>query len=602
MAISRRRRRAAPVTASGPEAASSAPPTTPQDSSRRPRRTWSLRVYLVGLVVLFVVAAGANFLYQRGAALTQAHRTALSDARFAAALAAKNMAAAIGQVQQGLVTTALTPGLAKVLSGRGTCTLAFDGATPFVTGHLDVISRDGAVHCSSRAVPPGQPYHAAAWLPRSRKAPVVTGPVTDPRTGKPALVITCPIDGRGTVAALLSLGDLGPALTSGLGGPLHLAFAVTTADGRQVVASSENPGHWAGAPLAGTAFALARGQAEHPDLSGVTSLFGHAVTRRLGWQVYASVSKAKALAAARASSARDLVISLTGLAVFLAALWVVYRRVTRPISKLSEGVRAASSQPDPAPLAVRGPAEVSTLVEDFNELIAAAAQRRELAERLRRSERADEQERELRLLADRDRIARDLHDTVIQQVFATGLSLASASQLITDEMARKRVDKSVAELDGVLRQIRNVIFAAQRGQSGGLRDSVLSLAREATRVLGFEPTVAFTGPVETLIPDYVADQLLATLREALSNVARHASAHWAEVNVTVGDDIALTVQDDGVGLHPVDHPGGLGLENMRARAEQLGGHFTAEPRGGGGTSLEWRVPLPDTPATKQISS
>lgn len=62
------------------------------------------------------------------------------------------------------------------------------------------------------------------------------------------------------------------------------------------------------------------------------------------------------------------------------------------------------------------------------------------------------------------------------------------------------------------------------------------------------------------------------------------------------------MQDDGVGLHPVDHPGGLGLENMRARAEQLGGHFTAEPRGGGGTSLEWRVPLPDTPATKQISS
>jgi signal transduction histidine kinase len=590
------------VTATGPGTPPSAPPTTSPDSPPRPRRPVSLRVYLVGLVVLFVVAAGANFLYQRDAALTQAHRTALRDARFAATLAAKNMAAAVGQVQQGLATTARTPGLAKVLNGHPNCTLAFDGAAPFVTGHLDVISADGAVHCSSLAGASGQPYHAAAWLPGSRKAAVVTGPVTDPRTGKLALVITSPIGGQGTLAALLDLGALGPALTSGLGGPLHLAFAVTTADGRRVVTSSENPGHWAGAPLAGTAFARALGQAEHPDLSGVTSLFGHATASKLGWQVYASVRKAGALAAAHASSTRDLIISLIGLAVFLAALWVIYRRVARPISKLSEGVRGASTQPDPAPIAVRGPAEVSTLVEDFNELIAAAAQRRELAERLRRSERADEQERELRLLADRDRIARDLHDTVIQQVFATGLSLASASQLITDEVARKRVDKSVAELDGVLRQIRNVIFAAQREQSGGVRDSVLSLTREATRVLGFEPTVAFTGPVDTLIPDYVADQLLATLREAVSNVARHADARWAEVNVTVGDDIVLTVQDDGVGLRPVDHPGGLGLENMRARAEQLGGHFTAEPRNGGGTSLGWRVPLPDTPATTQISS
>ncbi len=576
---------------------------TSQGRKARVHRSWSLRVYLVGLVVLFVVAAGANFLYQRSAAMTQAHRTALSDARFAAALAAKDMFAAIGQVQQGLAATALIPDLAKILSGQGNCTLAFTGTSPFATGHLDIISADGAVHCSSLAGASGQPYHGAAWLPGSRKAPVVTGPVTDPRTGKPALVITDPIAGEGTLAALLDLNDLGPALTSGLGGPLHLAFAVTTPDSGRVVSSSENPGHWAGAPLAGTAFARARGQAEHPDLSGVASLFGHATVGKLGWQVYASVSKAKALAAAAASSTRDLIISLAGLAVFLAALWVIYRRVTRPISKLSEGVRAASTQPDPEPVAVRGPAEVSTLVEDFNELIAAAAQRRELQERLRRSERADEQERELRLLADRDRIARDLHDTVIQQVFATGLSLASASQLITDEVARRRVDKSVTELDGVLRQIRNVIFAGQRAQSGGVRDSVLSLTHEATRVLGFEPTVAFIGPVDTLIPGYVADQLLATLREALSNVARHASARWAEINLTVSDDIVLTVQDDGVGLHPVDHPGGLGLVNMQARAQQLGGRFTAQPRsGGGGTSLEWRVPLPDTPAARQISS
>src|SRR5581483_267593 len=228
---------------------------TSQGRKARVHRSWSLRVYLVGLVVLFVVAAGANFLYQRSAAMTQAHRTALSDARFAAALAAKDMFAAIGQVQQGLAATALIPDLAKILSGQGNCTLAFTGTSPFATGHLDIISADGAVHCSSLAGASGQPYHGAAWLPGSRKAPVVTGPVTDPRTGKPALVITDPIAGEGTLAALLDLNDLGPALTSGLGGPLHLAFAVTTPDSGRVVSSSENPGHWAGAPLAGTAFA-----------------------------------------------------------------------------------------------------------------------------------------------------------------------------------------------------------------------------------------------------------------------------------------------------------------------------------------------------------
>jgi signal transduction histidine kinase len=145
-----------------------------------------------------------------------------------------------------------------------------------------------------------------------------------------------------------------------------------------------------------------------------------------------------------------------------------------------------------------------------------------------------------------------------------------------------------------------VIFAAQTAQSGGVRGSVLTLTHEATRVLGFEPTVVFTGPVETMIPGYVADQLLATLRESLSNVARHASARWAEIKVTVVDDIALTVEDDGVGLHSVDRAGGLGLANMKARAEQLGGRFTAQPRSGGGTHLDWRVPLPEATSHANI--
>jgi signal transduction histidine kinase len=565
-------------------------------------RSWSLRVYLIGLVVLFVVAAGANFAYQRAAALSQAHRTALADARFASAIAAKNIATAVGQVQQGAASTAAAPGLATILKKPASCTLQFDGASPFNLGHLDILSPDGGVHCSSLKITSPHPYQGAGWLASTPAKPVLSYPVADPRTGHQALVITAPIAGQGAVAVFLDLDDLGPALTASLGGPLHLEFAVTNPAGTHAVSSSARPSHWVNAPLAGTAFAKNAASDEHPDLSGVPSLFGHATVSGLGWRVYASVSTAKALAAARASSDRDLIISLAGLAVFLAALWIIYRRVTRPISKLSEGVRAATAHPDSGPIDVRGPAEVSTLVEDFNELIAAAAEHRALEERLRRSERIDEQERELRLLADRDRIARDLHDTVVQQVFATGLSLASVSQQISDEVVRKRIDRSVNDLDGALRQIRNVIFAATSARTGSVRDSVLNLTREATRVLGFEPTVAFVGPVDTMIPDYVADQLLATLRESLSNIARHASAKWAEVNVVVARDIALTVQDDGVGLRAVDSGGGLGLANMQARAEQLGGRFNAQPRPGGGTVLEWRVPLPETAASSQASS
>jgi PAS domain S-box-containing protein len=716
-------------------AASPAPASPAGAAPARVQRSRSLRVYLIGLVILFTAAAGANFWYQRGTALSQARRNAVADARFASALGAKNIATAIAQVRGGAETTAKTPNLATILSGPGSCTLAFDGAGPFTSGHIDVVSSGGAVDCSSLAGARAQPYHDARWLPGALAKPSLTGPVTDARTGKPSLVAGYPIPGqgpggvKGTVVVFLDLDALGPSLTTGLGGPLHLGFAVTTRDTGEALASSADPSRWVGARLRGTAFARSGGQTEHADLEGVPSLFGRATAPGLGWQVFAGVGTARALAAANDSSERDLIINLIGLAVFLAALWVIYRQVTRPISKLSEEVRAATAHTGSAPITVRGPAEVSTLVEDFNQLIAAAdreldvasrlaaivessadaiigttidgvitswnsgaermygytaqemigrgavatlvppdragemesllaelrrgnqvglletrrlhkdgsvldvavhlsplraatgevtglcsvsrditernraeAERRALQGRLRRFERVDEQERELRLLADRDRIARDLHDTVIQQVFATGLALASASQLISEDVARRRVDKAVSDLDGVGRQIRNVIFAAQSAQSGGVRSAVLTLTREATRVLGFEPTVVFTGPVETMIPDYVADQLLATLRESLSNVARHASARWAEVKVAVDDDIALTVADDGVGLHSVDRAGGLGLANMQARAEQLGGRFTAQPRNGGGTHLDWRVPLPDPASHANIMS
>jgi signal transduction histidine kinase len=116
--------------------------------------------------------------------------------------------------------------------------------------------------------------------------------------------------------------------------------------------------------------------------------------------------------------------------------------------------------------------------------------------------------------------------------------------------------------------------------------------------LGFEPRVVFDGPVDTLVEPRVASELLATLREALSNVARHASASRVEISVWVGDGLHLRVLDDGVGFDPNRiRPGSVGVGSMRTRAEQLGGELRLAAGPAGGAELTWRVPLVDRPAS-----
>jgi signal transduction histidine kinase len=207
--------------------------------------------------------------------------------------------------------------------------------------------------------------------------------------------------------------------------------------------------------------------------------------------------------------------------------------------------------------------------------------------------RAREDLHRLSLLEDQERIARDLHDTVIQRLFATGLSLQGATRLIREDKARTRVESAVDELDTVVRHIRTVIFDVEtsRSSAGALRRRVLDVAREAARPLGFQPQVSFDGPVEVEITGAVADDLLATLREALSNVARHANARTAQIEVTAADDgLALTVRDDGGGVDEARREGGSGLTNMRTRAERHGGRCTVSGAQEGGTVVEWRIP------------
>ena len=200
---------------------------------------------------------------------------------------------------------------------------------------------------------------------------------------------------------------------------------------------------------------------------------------------------------------------------------------------------------------------------------------------------------QLALVDDRERIARDLHDTVIQRLFAVGLSLQGALIHLTDPAAVERVDTAVDEIDGTIRDIRTAIFSlhARRVSGASARDEVLATAREAGRALGFEPHVVFAGPVDAATPDDVRAQLVPALREALSNVVKHAQATMASVRVEVdGDDLVMVVADNGVGFGDQTH-GGRGVGNMVERAEAVHGSCRIRPAKDGGTEVEWRVPV-----------
>jgi signal transduction histidine kinase len=201
---------------------------------------------------------------------------------------------------------------------------------------------------------------------------------------------------------------------------------------------------------------------------------------------------------------------------------------------------------------------------------------------------------ELAVVEDRERIARDLHDTVIQRLFATGMLLQSTTRLVNNDQRRaiERIGEAVDDLDVTIKEIRTAIFDLERrGRAGeALRGQILTEVREAADSLGFEPRVILDGPVDSAIDETVAVELLATLREALSNVWRHARATHVDVEVGVGDDVTLCVADDGIGPPEAPSPTGKGLSNMAARARRLGGSLQLDRREPNGTLLEWRVP------------
>ncbi|MFD3718055.1 GAF domain-containing sensor histidine kinase [Streptomyces sp. NPDC058674] len=212
----------------------------------------------------------------------------------------------------------------------------------------------------------------------------------------------------------------------------------------------------------------------------------------------------------------------------------------------------------------------------------------ELADRRRDTE-------QVRLIADRDRIARDLHDLAIQRLFATGMTLQSAQRFVEHPEASERLSRSIDDLDETIKIIRSTIFGLRDHEAAGrpprLRVRAVRAVGEAAGVLGFAPALRMEGLIDTDVPAPVAEDVVAVLVEALTNVARHARADRAEVAIVVADGaLRVTVSDDGMGVRE----GGRrsGLRNLSERAEARGGGLSLSPRpDGGGTRLDWRVPL-----------
>jgi len=198
----------------------------------------------------------------------------------------------------------------------------------------------------------------------------------------------------------------------------------------------------------------------------------------------------------------------------------------------------------------------------------------------------------LSVLDDRDRIARDLHDRVIQRIFAVGMTLEGATRLEELAPVLERVNKAIDDLDTTITEIRTAIFELDSSTRRGLRHGVLELTAELSPLLGVRPDVTFVGPIDAGVPPHVADHLLAVLREALTNAAKHAQATTVSVIVTVADEVTLEVIDDGTGTEtPLAAGSGMGLANMRSRAEKLGGTFEMHNVPGGGARVAWRVPV-----------
>jgi PAS domain S-box-containing protein len=262
-----------------------------------------------------------------------------------------------------------------------------------------------------------------------------------------------------------------------------------------------------------------------------------------------------------------------------------------PIGAIVIAPMVSSAGPTGVLLVTRLPGRSSFEAEDIR-LVESFAQQAGIGLELAR---AQFERSQFALVADRERIARDLHDHVIQRLFAVGMSLQAAANSIGDPRVLERIEESVEELDATIRDVRSTIFSleiqATEHVETSARSRILDVASMASQALGFQPRLQFDGAIDTRLPEDLVPDVLAVIREALSNTARHAQATTVQVHVTAGEhDLLVEVTDDGRGAS--DRTRSSGLANLQARAEGRGGSMEiGAGRRGKGTRMLWQVPL-----------
>ena len=284
------------------------------------------------------------------------------------------------------------------------------------------------------------------------------------------------------------------------------------------------------------------------------------------------------------SDAQLLADVLTAVTVALAllagvlALPVTRRVLTRPLERLLAQLQRVGNGDYQQIIEPGGAAELVAMAQSAEQM------RKTL---LRHSDELVRAQRTLTLRSERDRVAADLHDRSIQRLFALGLALSS--------LVKRHPDVSptllplIDETDRGIRELRGIIFNLSHDDEATLQEGIDQIVRESARALGFTPDLELRGPLDQVADEELSRHVLAVLREALSNVVRHASASTVRVAVsTEGGDLLLVVSDDGVGMS--DGPPGHGIRNMEARAARFGGNVVLRTHTTG-TTLEWRVPF-----------
>ncbi|MHB8642631.1 MAG: ATP-binding protein [Gaiellaceae bacterium] len=337
--------------------------TERQSALIRPSR-WPLRAYFAALVGVFALVAAALVVYVD----RQTTHDAVAAAERNTGFAADNAAISVGQTVTALRQTALglaaTANIGAALSNPPGCSLTF-GNSIFGSGHIDTVSNDGRPGCSSFASKRRASYAGASWLAAARKGTVVRAPIVDAATGHDAvLVATRMAGGAGVVAVFGDLKDVGRNLVTTYGGGYKIELVVADRAGH-IVARSIHAGSSIGKQLP-----FGFGAGTHSDRDGTSRIYAESAVPGVGWRVLAGEDKTAALAAGMHLRNREIELFLVGLAIALAAAFFVYRRVARPIALLGREVRAEAGTGVLAPVSVKGPAEVSGLAQDINELIA----------------------------------------------------------------------------------------------------------------------------------------------------------------------------------------------------------------------------------------